>query len=72
MVEVPITEEIKRNDHVILSQINFCRYLHRIGNLLERVPFFKTQLLREKVLFFVQKNIMIKINKLKEMVLIKL
>lgn len=52
-----------------MSQLNFCRYLYRVASLIDKHKLFSSDLLREKMLFFVTKNIMIKIYKLKEMVI---
>jgi len=53
---------------VILSQINFTRYLYRVAALIDKNDFFQTEMLREKLLFLVNKNIMIKITNLKDLI----
>ncbi|CAD8046644.1 unnamed protein product [Paramecium primaurelia] len=62
--------EIKSNtsniEYTIMSQINFCKYLFRVANLIENTNLFRTDLLRDKLLFFAIKNIMIKMYKLKD------
>lgn len=50
-----------------MSQINFSKYLFRVANLIESSRLFKTEYLKEKLLFFTIKNIMIKMYKLKDM-----
>ncbi|CAD8085766.1 unnamed protein product [Paramecium primaurelia] len=58
----------KKNDYIIVAQMNFCRYLYRVASLIDKYQFVTTSYLREKLLFLVNKNIMIKINNLKEII----
>ncbi|CAD8093789.1 unnamed protein product [Paramecium primaurelia] len=58
--------ESKKNDYIILAQLNFCRYLYRVSALMDKHRFVQTPYLREKLLFLVNKNIMIKLNCLNE------
>ncbi|CAD8070866.1 unnamed protein product [Paramecium sonneborni] len=60
--------ESKKNDYIILAQLNFCRYLYRVCALMDKHWFVQTPCLREKLLFLVNKNIMIKINCLNEVI----
>ncbi|KAM3130541.1 hypothetical protein pb186bvf_017350 [Paramecium bursaria] len=62
-------DEMRKNDYVVLAQINLCRYLYRVAGLIDKYDFFQCKLVREKLLFLVNKNIMIKINKLKDMII---
>lgn len=52
-----------------MSQINFCKYLFRVANLIENSNLFRTEYLKDKLLFFAIKNIMIKMYKLKDIVI---
>ncbi|CAD8100483.1 unnamed protein product [Paramecium primaurelia] len=58
----------KKNDYIIVAQMNFCRYLYRVAALIDKYRFVTTPYLREKLLFLVNKNIMIKMNNLQELV----
>ncbi|CAD8109433.1 unnamed protein product [Paramecium sonneborni] len=58
----------KKNDYIIVAQMNFCRYLYRVAALIDKYRFVATSYLREKLLFLVNKNIMIKMNNLKELI----
>jgi len=58
--------ESKKNDYIILAQLNFCRYLYRVSALMDKHRFVQTPYLREKLMFLVNKNIMIKLNCLNE------
>ncbi|CAK61411.1 unnamed protein product (macronuclear) [Paramecium tetraurelia] len=60
--------ENKKNDYIIVAQMNFCRYLYRVAALIDKYRFVTTQYLREKLLFLVNKNIMVKMNNLKEVI----
>ncbi|CAD8204719.1 unnamed protein product [Paramecium octaurelia] len=57
----------KKNDYIILAQLNFCRYLYRVSALMDKHRFVQTPYLREKLMFLVNKNIMIKMNCLNEL-----
>lgn len=46
--------------------MNFCRYLYRVAALIDKYRFVTTPYLREKLLFLVNKNIMIKMSCLNE------
>ena len=48
--------------------MNFCRYLYRVAALIDKYRFVTTPYLREKLLFLVNKNIMIKMNNLTELI----
>jgi hypothetical protein len=56
-------------EYTIMSQINFCKYLFRVANLIESSSLFRTEYLKDKLLFFAIKNIMIKMYKLKDIVI---
>ncbi|CAD8116494.1 unnamed protein product [Paramecium sonneborni] len=58
----------KKNDYILVAQMNFCRYLYRVAALIDKYRFVTTPYLREKLLFLVNKNIMIKMNNLKELI----
>ncbi|CAD8189189.1 unnamed protein product [Paramecium octaurelia] len=58
--------ENKKNDYIVVAQMNFCRYLYRVAALIDKYRFATTPYLREKLLFLVNKNIMIKMNNLQE------
>ena len=52
---------------MIKSQINFCRFVFRILNILVQCDILKGDL-KEKILFLLSKNIQIKMLKLNELV----
>lgn len=48
-----------------MTQINYCRYLYRVSSLLESTNLLST---KNKLILLMNKNIMMKITKLKEMI----
>ncbi|CAD8046461.1 unnamed protein product [Paramecium sonneborni] len=53
-------------EYTIMSQINFCKYLFRVINLIETSNLIRIEYLKDKLIFFALKNIMIKMYKLKD------
>ena len=53
---------------MIKAQINYCRFVFRILNILEKCDLVRPAELKQKVRFLMSKNIEIKMNKLTEMV----
>lgn len=56
--------DFANNDRIILAQINLCRFLFRLSRLAEESNAIESPLLKEKLVFMILKNVMIKISKL--------
>lgn len=52
------------NDKIILAQINMCRFLFRLSKLAVESDITESLFLKEKLVFVILKNIMIKISSL--------
>ncbi|KAL4468753.1 hypothetical protein ABPG74_005256 [Tetrahymena malaccensis] len=59
--------ELQNNDKIILAQINLCRFLFRLSKLAEESNIIESPMLKEKLVFLILKNIMVKITKLNNM-----
>jgi hypothetical protein len=65
MEEKPTPNKFKGNNDILFSQINYCRFLYKFSQQLMVSAKTGTKFnLREKLLFILAKNIVIKINRL--------
>ena len=60
-------EALGTNEEIVLSILYYVQFLFRIAKIVDHYSFFETPWRKEKLLFFLVKNIMIKLTKLKEM-----
>lgn len=77
VTQAPLTKHSKQStrvfedsdcDYTVQAQLNFCKYLQKVAGLLESTKRFSTEWLREKLHFFVVKNIVMKMCKLRDLV----
>ncbi|EGR30083.1 protein kinase domain protein [Ichthyophthirius multifiliis] len=63
-LEYQFLEQIQQNNHIILAQINYCRFLYRLHKILMESQILESPFLKEKLAYLMLKNILIKIKKL--------
>lgn len=57
----------RENDQTILAQINYCRFLMRLVKLTDEHSQIDSPFLKERLIFLILKNVMIKVNKLRDL-----